>query len=263
MGIAVSRFVVDGADSSDAGGATGAFSVTAGCSGAGEADGGGIDSVTSRSWEACAAWVWVCETALALLEGAPGVGTGAARRAGALGANFLPDLSAAKYHQQTALPIIESVTCNDELIAELEKDFMAAAGDGGVPRRSDKSSRRGSGHGHVGGANWTLNLVENPPGFNSFNLNHPTPSPRIFSFPRALIQTVIPRDSTRSGSQTAGTGTVAVTALGWLSVGSVVIRTPSSYASLATDAGRQIPRRVVRVRSCQDGRPEEARRGQQ
>lgn len=46
IGIAVSGFVVVGADSREAEGATG---ITAGCSSAGEADGGGIDSVTSRS----------------------------------------------------------------------------------------------------------------------------------------------------------------------------------------------------------------------
>lgn len=105
---------------------------------------------------------------------------------------------------------------------------MAAAGDRGVASKiRQKFAPWGSGRGHVGGANWTLNLVENPPGFNSFNLNHPTPSPRIFTPGRALTQTLIPRDLTRSESHTAGTGTVAVNALAWLSVGSVVIRIPS------------------------------------
>lgn len=95
MGIAVSGFVADGAESCAADSATEASSVTVGCSGAGEADGSAIDSVTCRSREACAVWVWLCEAALALLEVAAGAGAGAARRAGALGANFFPDLSAA------------------------------------------------------------------------------------------------------------------------------------------------------------------------
>lgn len=37
---------------------------------------------------------------------------------------------------------------------------------------------------------------------------------------------------------------------------------PLSHVSLATDAGRRTPRCVYRVRSCQNGRPEEARCGE-
>lgn len=101
MGVAATGFVADGADFCEVDSATETSSATAACSSAGEADGGGVDSVTSLSWETCAAWVRFSETALALLERPAGAGAGAARRAGALGANFLPDLSTAKYCQLT------------------------------------------------------------------------------------------------------------------------------------------------------------------
>lgn len=85
---------------------------------------------------------------------------GAARRAGALGANFLPDLSARNNRQNTAQNItaITQGFPKHLLIAELENAFIFTSLEGKEMQAKSSRCRQfvstlgESGHGHVGGA---------------------------------------------------------------------------------------------------------------
>jgi hypothetical protein len=66
----------------------------------------------------------------------------------------------------------------------------------------------------VRGAEQTLNLVENPPGFNSFNLNHPAPSPHSLTPATPSLSRCLYQNSLFLGPLLPRLATVPVSASG-------------------------------------------------